>query len=143
VPQLASDRGLAGQVTFLGWRTARETEALLGASDVLALSVRNRRAPLRAPRSDGEPPPRHCGRVYGVPEVVEDGVTGILVDPRDTDDIAAALDRLADVPLRERMGEAARARFERDFTLEHHAARMQELYRALLGSSRRARGIVS
>jgi glycosyltransferase involved in cell wall biosynthesis len=141
--QLASDRGLVGQVTFLGWRTARETEALLGASDVLALPSEIEGLPYVLLEAMASRLPVIAGRVYGVPEVVEDGVTGILVDPRDTDDIAAALDRLADAPLRERMGEAARARFERDFTLEHQAARMQELYRALLGSSRRARGSVS
>jgi glycosyltransferase involved in cell wall biosynthesis len=135
--QLASDRGLAGQVTFLGWRTAAETEELLGASDVLALPSEVEGLPYVLLEAMASSRPVIAGRVYGVPEVVEDGITGILVDPLDSDAIATALDRLADVELRARMGVAARARFERDFTLEQHAARMQELYRSLLGSPQR------
>jgi glycosyltransferase involved in cell wall biosynthesis len=133
--QLASDRGLAGQVTFLGWRSAAETEALLGASDVLALPSEIEGLPYVLLEAMASRRAVIAGRVYGVPEVVEDGITGILVDPHDTDDIAAALDRLSDAALRARMGAAARGRFERDFTLEQHVARMQELYRALLGKN--------
>jgi glycosyltransferase involved in cell wall biosynthesis len=74
-----------------------------------------------------------AGRVYGLPEVVEDGVTGCLVDPMNIDEIAAALDRLAaDPPLRRAMGGAGRARFERDFTLERQASTMQSLYETLV-----------
>jgi len=140
--QLAGDRGLSGQVTFLGWRSAAETEALLAASDVLALPSEIEGLPYVLLEAMASHRPVIAGRVYGVPEVVEDGVTGILVDPHSVDDIAAALDRMSDVALRESMGEAARARFERDFTLEQHAARMQSLYRSLLGSWPRAgRGV--
>jgi len=138
--QLASDRGLASQVTFLGWRSAAEAEALLGASDVLALPSETEGLPYVLLEAMASHRPVIAGRVYGVPEVVDDGVTGILVDPRDIDDIASALDRLTDASLRAAMGDAARARFERDFTLERHAVRMQALYRALLGTHRAESG---
>lgn len=53
-------------------------------------------------------------RVGGVPEVVQDGVTGILVEPGDTAALAAAIGRLAgDADLRRRMGEAGRERARR------------------------------
>ena len=132
--QLAGDRGLSGQVTFLGWRSAAETEALLAASDVLALPSEIEGLPYVLLEAMASHRPVIAGCVYGVPEVVEDGVTGILVDPHSIDEIAAALDSMSDVALRASMGEAARARFERNFTLEQHAARMQSLYRSLLGS---------
>jgi glycosyltransferase involved in cell wall biosynthesis len=58
-----------------------------------------------------------CGRpvvasaVGGIPDVVEDGVTGLLVEPGDVDGLRAALQRLlADPQLRRRLGRAARAR---------------------------------
>src|SRR5678809_664666 len=76
-----------------------------------------------------------AGRVFGIPEVVDDGVTGVLVDPLRIDEIAHALDRLGDTALREKMGAAARTRFERLFTLEIQAARMQALYRSLVNGS--------
>ena len=45
----------------------------------------------------------------GVPELVEDGVTGFLVPPKDPDALAGALQKLiADPELRRRMGEAGR-----------------------------------
>jgi glycosyltransferase involved in cell wall biosynthesis len=57
-------------------------------------------------------------RVGGIPEVVEDGVNGYLVEPGDVDALAArAAALIADPSLRARMGEAGRARVERHFTI--------------------------
>ena len=56
-------------------------------------------------------------RVGGIPEVVEDGVNGYLVEPGDVDALATRVSELiADPSLRERMGEAGRARVEENFT---------------------------
>jgi glycosyltransferase involved in cell wall biosynthesis len=56
-------------------------------------------------------------RVGGNPEAIEDGVTGLLVPPKDPETLAQALDRLvADEALRRRMGEAGRERVTREFT---------------------------
>ena len=66
-----------------------------------------------------------ASQIGAVPELVVDGVTGLLVPPGDSDAIAGALERLAmDPELRNRLGEAARKRAERMFDLEscvrHH-----------------------
>ncbi|NLC58211.1 MAG: glycosyltransferase family 4 protein [Armatimonadetes bacterium] len=54
----------------------------------------------------------------GIPEVVEDGVTGLLVPPEDAGALAAALERLiTDPELRRRLGEAGCARVCRDFDI--------------------------
>lgn len=56
-------------------------------------------------------------RVGGIPEVVEDGVNGYLVEAEDIEALADRVSRLvADPVLRRRMGEAGRARVELDFT---------------------------
>lgn len=140
--QLATDRGIAGQVTFLGWRAAGETEQWLAASDVLALPSEIEGLPYVLIEAMACGLPVIAGRVYGIPEVVEDGATGILVDPHDVGEIARALDRLADVEPRRTMGAAARARFERHFTLEEHVERMRVLYRSLVCGGRDAGGRV-
>ena len=80
-----------------------------------------------------------ASRVGGIPDVVRDGVEGLLVDPRDPDDIAAALVRvLSDRALAERLGAAAAERY-RDWhaTPDEYAARVRSLVdRTLSGAVR-------
>jgi glycosyltransferase involved in cell wall biosynthesis len=73
-------------------------------------------------------------RVGGIPEVVEDGVNGYLVEPGDVDSLAARVASLiADPALRARMGKAGRTRVERDFTTRP----VWEFETLLLGYARR------
>jgi glycosyltransferase involved in cell wall biosynthesis len=131
--QLALDRNLSHRINFLGWQSHEEAEEILGACDVLALPSSIEGLPYVVLEAMASRLPVLAGRVYGIPEVVEDGVTGILVDPGSVEEIAAALDRLAaDSALRAAMGGAGRARFEREFTLERQARRMEQLYESLL-----------
>jgi glycosyltransferase involved in cell wall biosynthesis len=65
----------------------------------------------------------------GVCEMVEDGVTGLLCEPSNSYELAAAIVRLvADAQLRESMGRAARTRLQRLFTREVFIARFSALY---------------
>lgn len=64
----------------------------------------------------------------GIPEVVEDGVTGLLAPARDPEALAAALLRLLDdAPLRRRLADAARERLPR-FGLRAAAQSMEKIY---------------
>lgn len=65
----------------------------------------------------------------GIPEVVQDGVTGLLTEPGDPVSLAKALSRLAqDAGLRESMGEAGRRHFEQRFTADRMARESHGLY---------------
>ena len=77
--------------------------------------------------------PLIAARVGGLAEAVIDGETGLLVPPENSEALAAALRRLlGDNDTLRRCGEAARARFETCFTIEHMAtARRQAWERAL------------
>ena len=71
----------------------------------------------------------------GIPEVVEDGVTGLLVPESDPAALAAALASLATSPTtREALGRAGAQRMRRDFDLGEQVARYGVLYRELLAS---------
>jgi glycosyltransferase involved in cell wall biosynthesis len=68
-----------------------------------------------------------AGHAGGVRDVVQDGVTGMLTDPRDSDAMASALARLLDDPVkREAMSLAARTYVEREHSLERASALLDE-----------------
>jgi glycosyltransferase involved in cell wall biosynthesis len=72
-------------------------------------------------------------RVPGHVDLIEAGRSGVLVPPGDPDALARAIDELLrDTAARERLGEAARARVERDFSADRMAAQTAEVYRAAL-----------
>jgi glycosyltransferase involved in cell wall biosynthesis len=67
--------------------------------------------------------PAVASDLSGIPELVGDGVTGLLVQPGDAAGLAAALRRLADDPeLAVRLGRAGREKVEREFDLDTNAA---------------------
>ena len=65
----------------------------------------------------------------GIPEIVRDGRTGLLVPPRDHDAMAAAIvTLLRDEPLRRRMGEAGQSLANARFSAERHVRETLEVY---------------
>jgi glycosyltransferase involved in cell wall biosynthesis len=74
--------------------------------------------------------------VGGIPEVIEDGVHGVLVPPQDEEALAAALAGvLRDAEGRNQMGARARERCRRELSLDHTVETVQELYEELLQPS--------
>lgn len=68
--------------------------------------------------------------VGAIPELVDDGVNGLLVPPGDAGALAAAIERLlADPGLRERLGAAARRKVEERFDIRRNVERYAELFR--------------
>lgn len=75
-----------------------------------------------------------ASRVGGLPEIVHDGVNGLLVEPRDVAGLQAAIRRLYGEPaLRRRLGEAGRE-FVSAFTPANMAASYLALYEDILGA---------
>ena len=71
--------------------------------------------------------------VGGTPEVVVDGITGLLVPPRAPDALAQAITRLLRTPaLRRKMGQAGRERVERHFSVERMVQETEALYEELV-----------
>ena len=76
-------------------------------------------------------------KVGGVPELVEDGVTGFLVPPKDSKALAEALRKLIDDPdLRQRMGRAGRGKALREFTLDRMLRETERVYEEVLWNRR-------
>jgi len=75
-----------------------------------------------------------CSRIGGLPEIVEQGVTGFLVEPGDIDELRQRLAQvLRDAPLAARLGRAGRERAVERFTWRHCAERCLRAYAELAG----------
>jgi glycosyltransferase involved in cell wall biosynthesis len=76
--------------------------------------------------------------VGGIPELVTDGVDGLLVKPGDAAALAEALGRLAgDAPLRRRLGQAARQKVVQHFAVNVAVDSLAQLYTSLGARPRR------
>lgn len=119
--------GLEHRVRLAGER--RDVPELLAAADLFVLSSASEGMPVSVLEAMAAGLPVVASRVGGVPEQVADGVTGLLVEARDPDQLAAALARLTRDPgLRARLGAAGRARAEQAFDLEPFRRAHVELY---------------
>jgi glycosyltransferase involved in cell wall biosynthesis len=72
-------------------------------------------------------------RVGDNARVLEEGVSGIIVEPGDIDGMVGALSLMRDPAMRQRLGTTARARFEQHFTVEPMVRGYQNVYRELAG----------
>ena len=110
--RLARDQD--GRVTFLGPRPRAEALRVLAGADAAVLSSAWENLPHAAVEALSVGTPVVSTAVGGVPEVVEDGVNGLLVPAGAPDALAAALARVLDEPgLRDRLAAGARASVER------------------------------
>jgi len=130
VESLITELGLARHVTLLG--TRRDIPRLLAAADVFLLSSISEGIPLTLIEAMAAGLPCVSTAVGGVPEVIVDGQTGLLVEAGVPADMAAKLQRLVeDADLRAALGAAGRARSRTHFSdIRMHAA-YQNLYRQL------------
>ena len=75
-----------------------------------------------------------ASRLMGIPELIADGVEGILVRPADVMDTARGIRLLVDDPdLRTSLGHAARARVTRDYAIARNVARLTDVLSASAG----------
>ena len=123
--------GLERRVHFLGYRA--DVDALLSECDALVLPSTLEATPYVIIEAMASGLPVVASNVYGIPEIVRDGETGILVDSGARDDIVRAIVSLArDRDRGARMGRAARKRYEEMFRIDRCVEETQAVYRDLL-----------
>ena len=130
---LAAD---AGPVTFAGHRD--DVMEVLDAADVLLHPSRIDAFPGALLEAMAARLPVVATAVGGIPDIVDDGVTGVLVAPPPAPgSLAEALaPLLADPALRAALGGRGRERFERDFSTERWMERIRAVYEATLDAAR-------
>ncbi|HEY8287623.1 MAG TPA: glycosyltransferase family 4 protein [Acetobacteraceae bacterium] len=106
---LLDEAGLGGRLRRLGYR--RDVAAILAAADIFVLPSYFEALPMSVIEAMLSGLPVVASAVRGPEEQIVDGVTGLLVPPRQPAPLAAALNRLTGDPaLRQRMGAAGRER---------------------------------
>ena len=125
---LAGSLGIDAQVRFAG--VVADASRLLPALDLYASASRREGLPLALLEAMACGLPVAATRVSGHVDVVEDGVTGVLVPPDDPAALGRAMDALVANPARrEVMGQAGRRRAEECFAASRMAAETANLYR--------------
>jgi glycosyltransferase involved in cell wall biosynthesis len=122
--------GIDDIVTFAG--QVEGAGPLLKALDVFVMPSLMEALPfaLLEAMAGGVPPV--ATSVWGIPEVVRDGETGLLVPPADSQALASAIMRLlADPGLRKRLGAASRRLAERKFSLESMVSQTVAVYESV------------
>lgn len=121
--------GIAGATTFTGYRSQAEVAALLEEADMLVLPSFAEGLPVVLMEAMASRIPVIASGVAGVPELVQDGVSGFVVPAGDVDTLTARLDRLlADPDLCRRMGEAGRVKVEAEFDVDVEAVWLHRLF---------------
>jgi len=135
VRRLALEAGLDGRIDFTGW-TYRldDIPEVMAALDVLVhTSTRPEPFGLVLVEAMATAKPVVASNNGGVPEVVEAGVTGHLVEPENWRAVAAAVDDLLANPSRAAaFGAAGRARVERLFEVRAYVDKVQALYASII-----------
>ena len=120
--------GIEDRVKLLGFRS--DVADLLDSSDIYVLPSLSEALPIGLLEAMALNRPVVASAVNGVPEVLEDGVSGRTVPPRDVGALVDALSQLASNPEeRGLMAHAAKQTVVDHFTAERTASRVAELYR--------------
>jgi glycosyltransferase involved in cell wall biosynthesis len=129
--QQAQGHGLSAHVHFLG--VQQEVASFLNAADLFLLTSDTEGIPAAVLEAGWLELPVVATRVGGLPECVQDGATGILVDPDDEAGLTqATVNLLREPDLRERMGEAARQRVGSRYTMQVVTQQYLDFYRHVL-----------
>jgi len=131
---LAERLGVSNAVTFLGRRA--DVPALLARADVVCHPARMEGLPNAVMEAMAAARPLVATSVGGTPELVQDGIHGLLVPPEDPAALAAGiLAVLRDPDRAARLARAAHARIESTFRLDQLVSRIDRLYGEIIGAA--------
>lgn len=128
--------GLEDQIHLLGPQPEERVRMELAEADVFVLpsiqepSGKMEGIPVALMEAMAAGLPVVASRLSGIPELVEDGRSGLLTPPADAAALAAAIRCLEAPQLRSRMGECGRMAVRREYDLERNVARLADLFRS-------------
>jgi glycogen(starch) synthase len=142
---IAEELGVADRVDFLGWVNPALVPAVIAQSTLVLVPSRIEEGfGLTVLQAGQLERPVIAARVGGLPEVVEHGETGLLIDPEDSGALARAIALVLDDPPRLlAMGAAARQRAVTAFSWDEHITAYDRLIRDLAARRATRAGVAS
>jgi glycosyltransferase involved in cell wall biosynthesis len=123
----AESAGFNGRVIFVGWR--EDVADVMSALDILVLPSLNEAAGMVLIEAQSLGVPVIASNVGGIPEMIKQGQTGILVPANDPEALASAIKELLSDPQRlQAMSEAGRSWVKSRFKAEDMTARIIDVY---------------
>ena len=136
--QRVCEAGLSEEVTAYGAKYGEEKQAFWEQADVFVFPTyyHNECFPLVLLEAMEQGVACISTREGGIPDIIEEGLTGYLIERQHAGQLAEKLIYFVEHPERIReMGEAGREKFRREFTLDIFESRMQEILMSLCRSS--------
>jgi glycosyltransferase involved in cell wall biosynthesis len=139
-PMLAACRQLAEtdpRISFHAFRSREAERALLEGADCLVVPSRwpdNCRLAIQEAFQFG--PVVIASRIGGIPEILRDGVNGMLVEPGDAAAIGSAIERLRQNPEMQTRLRAEAQKTARLYDMAFHTAHVTDAYRRLIATNR-------
>ena len=129
---------MGSTVSFLGYQPQEEISAALEQADMLVLPSFAEGLPVVLMEAMASRVPVIASQVAGVPELVEEGISGFVVPPGDVETLTDRLNLLLSDPgLCQEMGESGRAVVEAEFDQNSEAIWLQKLFAGAAGASLR------
>jgi len=131
--QMVSSLGLEDNVNFVGFVQHERVHSFLKEHHMMVMPSLMEAFGVAALEASACGRPVIASNVGGVPEVVKDGITGILVPPNDPHQLAEAIIRLVqDAEVREKMGKAGYEFVKERYSWERSLDMMSDLYERLI-----------
>jgi glycosyltransferase involved in cell wall biosynthesis len=135
--RLVERSGLQSSVRFLGNLNVSDVQRELSRASCFALSSFQETAPLSIAEAMAVGVPVVAGTVGGIPDMIDHGSTGLLVDPHDVREIGEAIGRIvSDDQLARAMGQRAKEAVRQRYRASVVARKTVEVYREILGERR-------
>ncbi len=125
--KLAEELNLGERITFAGFKA--NAKKYLGAFDIFTLTSRTEALPYAILESGIASLPTVASWVGGIPEIITNGESGILINPEKTSELTDALDSLIAQPeLRQRLGRELNKNVTQNFSIQKMVKETAELY---------------
>lgn len=124
--------GIKEHVKYLGWVSEEERDCLFRKTDLFVLPSYGEGMPMSVLEAMSYSVPVISTHVGGIPELIEDGETGILVNPGDLDMLYEKInDLIHNEKYRKKLGENGRLKIERHHNITDHIQRIENIYESL------------